>query len=166
MTSIDPEKKNDKPPFVFMGKNKYFYINIIFAGIITAGTFYLNKFIATTSYIPLGIGLMTLVTIFLGKLKEYIDENDPSSALGKIKKENIEKSLEIELLKEKMRDKQARINSLILAIQESQSLKKLQSNIVKWYVNSDNECYAGNDQEVNIKDANEKASEEITKYLK
>lgn len=148
-----------------MGKNKYFYFNILFAIIITYSIFQINKFIASTNYISVGIAIMTVVTVFLGKLKEYIDENDPSSTLGKAKKENSEKAEEIKNLKEKIEDKQARINSLILAIQESQSLKKLQSSLVKWYVNSDNECYYGHTETNNIKDANQRATDEISKYL-
>lgn len=158
------KKTNDKA-WTFMGKNKYFYINLVFAGFFTFITFHINKFIASTSYISLGIAIMTLITIFLAKLKDFIDENDPSSTLGKAKIENSIKDNEIQKLKEKIEDRQARINSLVLTIQNSQSLKKLQGSLLEWYVNSDNECYYGPTEESKIKDANQKAINDISQYL-
>ena len=75
----------------FMGKNKFFYLNIVFTLVFTIFSYFLNKFIASTNYVPLGIAIFTIITVFLSKMKEYIDENDSTSFTGKIKKQLIEK---------------------------------------------------------------------------
>lgn len=106
-----------------MGKNSYFYLNLAFTIIYTILSYFINKYIASTQYIPLGITIFIIITIFLNKMKEHIDENDNSSLLGKTKKELSEKETEIKDFKNLIEDKQAKINSLILTIQESNSLK-------------------------------------------
>jgi hypothetical protein len=148
-----------------MGKNSYFYLNLAFTIIYTILSYFINKYIASTQYIPLGITIFIIITIFLNKMKEHIDENDNSSLLGKTKKELSEKETEIKDFKNLIEDKQAKINSLILTIQESNSLKSLKESMFKWYVNADNDCYYGKTEENNMKKATEKATEEISKYI-
>ncbi|WP_133243151.1 hypothetical protein [Acinetobacter sp. AM] len=150
---------------LFMGKNKFFYFNLLFTLFFTISSYFINKFIASTQYIPLGIAIFTIITVFITKLKDYIDENDTSSTLGKTRKDLVDKENEVKHLKELIEDKQAKINSLILTIQESQSLKKLKESMVKWYVNTDNDCYYRHKAENNLKELTEKATEEINKYI-
>jgi len=105
---------------LFMGKNSYFYLNLAFTIIYTILSYFINKYIASTQYIPLGITIFIIITIFLNKMKEHIDENDNSSLLGKTKKELSEKETEIKDFKNLIEDKQAKINSLFISY-----LKKL-----------------------------------------
>lgn len=149
----------------FMGKNKFFYLNILFTLVFTIFSYFLNKFIASTNYIPLGIGLFAIITIFLSKLKEYIDENDSTSFTGKIKKQLTDKENEVKKLRELIQEKQAKINSLVLKIQESQSLDKLKETLVIWYVNTDNECYYAEKAENKLNEANQRAADEMNKYM-
>lgn len=149
----------------FMGKNKFFYLNIVFTLVFTIFSYFLNKFIASTNYVPLGIAIFTIITVFLSKMKEYIDENDSTSFTGKIKKQLIEKEKEVKDLKELIQEKQAKINSLVLKIQESQSLEKLKETLVIWYINTDKECYYGEKAENKLNEANQKAIDEMNKYM-
>lgn len=148
-----------------MGKNKFFYLNIVFTLVFTIFSYFLNKFIASTNYVPLGIAIFTIITVFLSKMKEYIDENDSTSFTGKIKKQLIEKEKEVKDLKELIQEKQAKINSLVLKIQESQSLEKLKETLVIWYINTDKECYYGEKAENKLNEANQKAIDEMNKYM-
>lgn len=148
-----------------MGKNKFFYLNIVFTLVFTIFSYFLNKFIASTNYVPLGIAIFTIITVFLSKMKEYIDENDSTSFTGKIKKQLIEKEKEVKNLRELIQEKQAKINSLVLKIQESQSLEKLKETLVIWYVNTDKECYYGEKTENKLDEANQKAIDEMNKYM-
>ncbi len=149
----------------FMGKNKFFYLNIVFTLVFTIFSYFLNKFIASTNYVPLGIAIFTIITVFLSKMKEYIDENDSTSFTGKIKKQLIEKEKEVKNLRELIQEKQAKINSLVLKIQESQSLEKLKETLVIWYINTDKECYYGEKAENKLNEANQKAIDEMDKYM-
>jgi uncharacterized membrane protein YhiD involved in acid resistance len=149
----------------FMGKNKFFYLNIVFTLVFTIFSYFLNKFIASTNYVPLGIAIFTIITVFLSKMKEYIDENDSTSFTGKIKKQLIEKEKEVKNLRELIQEKQAKINSLVLKIQESQSLEKLKETLVIWYINTDKECYYGEKAENKLNEANQKAIDEMNKYI-
>ncbi|HEO1790828.1 TPA: hypothetical protein VAM21_003625 [Acinetobacter baumannii] len=149
----------------FMGKNKFFYLNIVFTLVFTIFSYFLNKFIASTNYVPLGIAIFTIITVFLSKMKEYIDENDSTSFTGKIKKQLIEKEKEVKNLRELIQEKQAKINSLVLKIQESQSLEKLKETLVIWYINTDKECYYGEKAENKLNEANQKAIDEMNKYM-
>lgn len=148
-----------------MGKNKFFYLNIVFTLVFTIFSYFLNKFIASTNYVPLGIAIFTIITVFLSKMKEYIDENDSTSFTGKIKKQLIEKEKEVKNLRELIQEKQAKINSLVLKIQESQSLEKLKETLVIWYINTDKECYYGEKAENKLNEANQKAIDEMNKYM-
>ena len=148
-----------------MGKNKFFYLNIVFTLVFTIFSYFLNKFIASTNYVPLGIAIFTIITVFLSKMKEYIDENDSTSFTGKIKKQLIEKEKEVKNLRELIQEKQAKINSLVLKIQESQSLEKLKETLVIWYINTDKECYYGEKAENKLNEANQKAIDEMDKYM-
>ena len=148
-----------------MGKNKFFYLNIVFTLVFTIFSYFLNKFIASTNYVPLGISIFTIITVFLSKMKEYIDENDSTSFTGKIKKQLIEKEKEVKNLRELIQEKQAKINSLVLKIQESQSLEKLKETLVIWYINTDKECYYGEKAENKLNEANQKAIDEMDKYM-
>ena len=98
-------------------------------------------------------------------MKEYIDENDSTSFTGKIKKQLIEKEKEVKNLRELIQEKQAKINSLVLKIQESQSLEKLKETLVIWYINTDKECYYGEKAENKLNEANQKAIDEMDKYM-
>ena len=149
----------------YMGKNKFFYLNIVFTLVFTIFSYFLNKFIASTNYVPLGIAIFTIITVFLSKMKEYIDENDSTSFTGKIKKQLIEKEKEVKNLRELIQEKQAKINSLVLKIQESQSLEKLKETLVIWYINTDKECYYGEKAENKLNEANQKAIDEMDKYM-
>lgn len=144
-----------KKPF---WKNQFFYINFFFILGFTTGSYFINKFIASTEYVPFGITIFGIATGWLTKIKDYIDENDPTSQIGKVKDENRN-------LRKVIEEKQAKINSLTIKIQESKSLKELKETVSIWYINTDKECYYSEKADNKLKDENKKALKELEQYM-
>lgn len=162
----DKNPKNEE--FEFFGKNQYFYYSVIFTGIVSVITFLIVKGLNGTSYSGVGVAVLIVIIIGLNKLKEYLDEKDPSSTLGKLKVQitNLEKEL-IEK-KEIIEDKQSRINTLVSQIhntEDTESFNNLKKKVISWYINTDNDCYYSTKAKNQLHEANKKSQEDLAKFL-
>lgn len=164
MQEKDPKDKK----FELFGKNEYFYYSGIFTIIVSIITFLIVKALNGTSYSGVGIAVLIVIIVALNKLKEYLDEKDPSSTLGKFKTQinNLEK--EITDKNTIIEDKQSRINTLVSQIhntEDTESFNNLKKKVISWYINTDNECYYSAKDKNQLQQANKRSQEDLAKFL-
>lgn len=162
------EDKSLNKEFELLGKNKYFYWSGIFTIIVSIITYIIVKLLNGTSYSGLGIAVLIVIIIGLNKLKEHLDEKDPSSTLGKLKVQISNQEKEITDRNTIIEDKQSRINTLVSQIhntEDAESFNNLRKKVIAWYINTDNECYYSAKDKNQLQQANKRSQDDLAKFL-